>query len=83
MKILFDTCVVMDILGKTRYFADAYTAYDIALIAHAAERQNVDFIVTRNKKDFAHSPVPSLTPTEFVEIYKPTCLDYEEVELAE
>lgn len=150
MKILFDTCVVVDILGKTRYFAEAYTAYDIALfkkmdvflsassttdivyllhsrgfsskkkaceaaarltelfdilditatdcrraaislmpdyedalIAHAAERQNVDFIITHNKKDFAHSPVPSLTPTEFVEIYKPTCLDYEEVELAE
>lgn len=150
MKILFDTCVVVDILGKTRYFAEAYTAYDIALfkkmdvflsassttdiayllhsrgfsskkkareatarltelfdilditatdcrraalspmpdyedalIAHAAERQNVDFIIARNKKDFACSPVPALTPTEFVGIYKPTCLDYEEIELAE
>ena len=54
-----------------------------ARIAHAAERQNVDFIVTRNKKDFAHSPVPAHTPTEIGEIYKATCLDYEEVELAE
>lgn len=147
MKVLFDTCTVIDILGKTDYFADAYAAYDIALfkkmdvcisassttdivyllhsrsfaskkeareaalhldalfdildntasdcklaaassmsdyedalIAHAAERQGVDFIVTRNKKDFALSPVPALTPAEFVAIYKPTCLDYEEVE---
>lgn len=57
--------------------------YEDALITHAAERQNVDFIIARNKKDFAHSPVPDLTPTEFVGIYKPTCLDYEEIEPAE
>lgn len=147
MRVLFDTCVVVDILGKTRFFGDAFVAYDVALlkkmdvclsvssttdivyllhsrgfktkaearalatklaeqfdlvsntevdcaraaqsdmadyedalIAYAALRSNVDFIVTRNKKDFAKSPVPALTPAEFIEIYKPTCVHYEEVE---
>lgn len=148
MKVLFDTCVVIDILGKTAFVADSFAAYDVAvfkkmdvclsvssttdivyllhsrgclskqasrdmarqldvlfdvldvtasdsrqaaksdmpdyedaLIAYSALRQNVDFIVTRNKKEFTRSPVPALTPTEFVAIYKPTCLNYDEVEL--
>lgn len=148
MKILFDTCVVVDILGRTSHFADSYIAYDIAcfkkmdvflsassttdivyllqsrgfsskrrareiacelpelfdildnisedcrqaaasdmadyedaLIAYAAARQGIDFVITRNKKDFAHSPVPALTPAEFVALHKPACLDYAETEL--
>lgn len=31
MKVLFDTCVVVDILGKTNFFKNAYIAYDVAL----------------------------------------------------
>lgn len=148
MKVLFDTCVVVDILGKTRFFKDAFSAYDVALfkkmdvclsvssttdivyilasrgfatrkdaravsgalfrqfdvldntasdarlasesamsdyedalIAYAAARSGVDFIITRNVRDFTLSPVPALTPEAFVELYKPTCLEYEEVEL--
>ncbi len=147
MKILFDTCVVVDILGKSKFFTEAFTAYDIALfkkmdvclsvssttdivyllhsrglmtraqardaaralreqfdlidntggdvaraaqsempdyedalIAYSALRSEVDFIITRNKKDFALSPIPALTPEEFIAIYKPTCLHYEEVD---
>jgi hypothetical protein len=44
--------------------------YEDALIAFAAQRQGVDFIITRNKKDFAASPVPALTPGEFIELFK-------------
>lgn len=146
MKVLFDACVVIDILGKTRFFKDAFTAYDVALfkrmdvclsassttdivyvlasrgfmshraareaacrlseqfdivdntaadvsmaagssmedyedalIAYSALRSGVDFIVTRNEGDFEFSPVPVLSPEAFVAIYKPTCLEYEEV----
>lgn len=146
MKILFDTCTVIDILGKTAFFHDAFTAYDMALfkkmdvclsvssttdivyllhsrgfmskrkaresaqkivslftlidntpsdaqrafestmsdyedalIAYAALRNNIDFIITRNEKDFACSPVPALSPEGFVKLYRPSCLDYEEV----
>lgn len=147
MRVLFDTCVVVDILGKSRFFMTALTAYDIALfkkmdvclsvssttdivyllhargfatkaqardialilpeqftlidnagidsiraassvmpdyedalIAHSALRHGIDFIITRNKKDFAQSPVPALTPEEFIAIYQPTCLHYEEID---
>jgi predicted nucleic acid-binding protein len=50
--------------------------YEDALIAFAAQRQGVDFIITRNKKDFAASPVPALTPTEFIELFKPKTITY-------
>lgn len=147
MKVLFDTCVIVDILGRSRFFVDSFTAYDVALfkqmdtvmsvssstdivylmksrgfmtraearnvanviseqfdvidntpvdlhfaaesemsdfedalIAYSAFRCGVDFIVTRNKKDFAKSPVPALTPSEFVDLYKPSCLHYAETE---
>lgn len=53
--------------------------YEDALIAFAAQRQGVDFIVTRNKKDFANSPIPALTPGEFVELFKPKSISYMEL----
>ncbi|MDR2106162.1 MAG: hypothetical protein LBP24_01995 [Coriobacteriales bacterium] len=55
--------------------------YEDALIAFAARRQEVDFIVTRNKKDFANSPVPALTPGEFVELFKPGSTSYAEFDI--
>lgn len=50
--------------------------YEDALIAFSAKRNGVDIIVTRNKKDFAASPVPALTPEEFVKLFKPEGIDY-------
>ena len=145
MKIAFDTCVAVDIFGKTTNFASAYTALDVALlnkievflpvtsttdivyllhsrgfaqraearqaveklenlfivldvtasdyrlaaqsemkdyedalIAYAAKRQGIDLIITRNKKDFVFSPIPALTPEEFIDIYVPEGFNYEE-----
>jgi predicted nucleic acid-binding protein len=144
MKVLFDTCIVVDILGKSKFFEEAFVAYDVALfkkmdvclstssttdivyllhsrgfmnnadarsvvgalldefeiidntatdvkrahlsemkdyedalIAYAALRNGVDFIITRNSKDFAASPVPAISPDKFIELYKPSCLTYE------
>ena len=53
------------------------------LIAWTAYRHGIDFIVTRNKRDFSKSPVPALTPEEFVGIYKPDDLEYETVDWSE
>jgi predicted nucleic acid-binding protein len=55
--------------------------YEDALIAFAAQRQGVDFIVTRNKKDFAASPVPALTPGEFTELFKRENITYAEMDI--
>lgn len=147
MKVLFDTCVVVDLLGKTQFFKEAFVAYDVALfkkmdvclsvssttdivyllhsrgfadrekarraaaalfdqfdildntasdmrlaaesemsdyedalIAYSALRNDIDFIITRNVKDFVFSPVPALMPSAFVDLHKPSCLGYEEIE---
>lgn len=54
--------------------------YEDDLIACSAKRNGVDVIVTRNKRDFVQSPVPALTPEEFVSAYKPADMEYELVE---
>lgn len=32
MKVLFDTCVAIDIFGRSSFFFDSFCAYDVALI---------------------------------------------------
>lgn len=59
----------------------AMNDYEDGLIVYSASRCNVDFIITGNKKDFVKSPVPVLTPEQFVDIYKPDYLEYEMVDL--
>ena len=41
--------------------------FEDAVLAFAAYRIAADAIVTRNVKDYAHSPVPALTPEEILE----------------
>ena len=41
--------------------------FEDALVASVAEATGSDYIVTRNVPDFAGSPVPAITPTEFLE----------------
>jgi predicted nucleic acid-binding protein len=40
---------------------------DAVQMLTASKESNINFIVTRNIKDFKHSPIPSLTPDEFCE----------------
>ncbi|MCL2350215.1 MAG: PIN domain-containing protein [Defluviitaleaceae bacterium] len=45
--------------------------YEDALIAHCAARHGVNYIVTRNAKDFESSPVVAITPEDFLlKVYK-------------
>jgi hypothetical protein len=41
--------------------------FEDALVASVAEVTGSEYIVTRNVLDFAGSPVPPITPTEFLE----------------
>lgn len=79
---LLDIAEVLDVIDVDCRSAHKSEMNDFedALIAATAKRHQVDFIITRNRRDFARSPVPALSPEEFVNIYKPTCLDYEMVE---
>lgn len=42
--------------------------YKDAVIQQAAKRCKFDYIVTRNVEDFVDSPVPAVTPSEFISI---------------
>ena len=44
-----------------------FSDYEDALQAVCASRAKVNYIVTRNMKDFAHSPVPAIKPGELLE----------------
>ncbi|MCL1797871.1 MAG: PIN domain-containing protein [Eggerthellaceae bacterium] len=79
---LFDIFEILDIAPsdcRQAYESDM-DDYEDAHIAYAAKRHGVDFIITRNKRDFLKSPVPALTPEEFLHIYKPDYLEYEMVD---
>ncbi|MDR1088568.1 MAG: PIN domain-containing protein [Coriobacteriales bacterium] len=56
--------------------------YEDALLAFMAQRNSIDLIITRNLKDFEHSPVPAMSPRQFVEIYKPHTVTYAALDTA-
>ncbi|GHV09669.1 DNA-binding protein [Campylobacterota bacterium] len=48
--------------------------YEDSLLAVCALKWNAELIITRNIKDFAHSPVPAITPSEFLKRYNTASL---------
>jgi len=40
--------------------------FEDAIIAATALREKADYIITRNAKDYSKSPVPAVTPDEFL-----------------
>jgi hypothetical protein len=40
--------------------------FEDAVVAVIAKKHRSDFIISRNIDDFAHSPVPVITPTDFL-----------------
>ena len=43
-----------------------FSDFEDAVIAATATRENADYIISRNAGDFIKSPVPAITPTEFL-----------------
>lgn len=71
MEALQDTLSYMTVatVGQTealRAFELGFTDLEDALQAVAAEAAQADFIITRDVRGFASSPVPPLSPEEFV-----------------
>lgn len=44
----------------------AFSDYEDAVVAASAQKARCDYIITRNIKDFAKSPIPALAPGEFL-----------------
>jgi len=49
--------------------ASDITDLEDAVVCFAARRIKADYIVTRNIIDFINSPVPAITPTDFIDKY--------------
>jgi predicted nucleic acid-binding protein len=73
LKKLF---ILVDIISVDRSdclaaFNTGMTDYEDSLLAICAKKWNADFIITRNTKDFIASPVPAITPEEFLKQWAP------------
>jgi len=77
LDFIVDLLEFVDIAGVdreviSRALRSEVIDFEDAIQESAAKMQNVDFIVTRNVKDFANSTVETYTPESFVQVYKGT-----------
>ncbi|MDR2183921.1 MAG: PIN domain-containing protein [Clostridiales bacterium] len=70
IKELSEEFVVLDVLAvdvQSALISDI-SDYEDALIAHCAARSGMDYIITRNAKDFDTSPIRAISPKDFLEM---------------
>ncbi|MCL2195670.1 MAG: PIN domain-containing protein [Oscillospiraceae bacterium] len=74
-EILVHLCAVLYVVDVTRYmiiFAlenDLFGDFEDFVQAQCAQHYHAEYIVTRNCSDFRASPVPALTPEEFLALF--------------
>jgi predicted nucleic acid-binding protein len=68
---IFDVLEILSLVDTTAQ--DIFNAkhlnmpdYEDAVVATIAFRENASYIVTRNIADYTNSPVPAITPTDFI-----------------
>ncbi|MDR1669331.1 MAG: PIN domain-containing protein [Oscillospiraceae bacterium] len=73
LKRLTDNITVLDANNDDvqNALASEMTDYEDALLAFCAKRQKIGYIITRNEADFKMSPVPALSPRQFLERFFP------------
>ena len=72
-KIISALLVVFDLLDTTAFdcrkvLHTEVGDYEDAVMMETASRSGMDCIVTRNVRDYKHSPVPIYTPSTFLEL---------------
>lgn len=50
----------------TKALAGSMPDFEDAVLAHSAKRAKADCIISRNTKDFTDSPVPAISPADFL-----------------
>jgi len=72
MQTLLSILDVADVLKNdiTAAFVSNITDYEDAVQALCAARENADYIVTRNLKDFTKSKITAISPTTALEIIR-------------
>ena len=62
--------------------AAQWNDFEDACIGSVARRIKATYVVTRNKKDFVRSPIPAVTPTEFLDlIAEQTGITYDQIQI--
>jgi predicted nucleic acid-binding protein len=62
----------LDSAGWARARSLPMPDFEDAVVAAVAEEADSEFIITRNTGDFTHSPVPAITPVEFLSQLAPS-----------
>ena len=68
---LFILFQIIDVTGEDckKALEQNITDYEDALLATCARRNKLEYIITRNIKDFTNSSVPAILPERFVSMY--------------
>ncbi|KKM11029.1 hypothetical protein SY88_10665 [Clostridiales bacterium PH28_bin88] len=68
IDILLRLVDIIDVTAKDirKAFHPEVSDFEDELICVCAERAKIDYIITRNTKDFTNSPVPAITPEDFL-----------------
>jgi predicted nucleic acid-binding protein len=75
IQVIFDLLKIIqavDTIVSDMYVAAnmKFSDFEDAVVASTAVRECANYIVTRNVKDFINSPVPAISPTEFLQKIK-------------
>lgn len=63
--VFFDTNVMIDTIDDS--IRSEFDDFEDAMQYYSAMRESVDYIVTRNKKDFKSAQIPVFEPQEFID----------------
>lgn len=71
VSILFTLFEVADTLASDcrNALSSPMSDYEDAVMSETAERLDIDYIITRNKKDYVNSSAAVLSPDEFLEVF--------------
>jgi predicted nucleic acid-binding protein len=69
---LLETITLVDTTTQDIYAAAASPVSDFedAVVAATAQRENAEYIITRNTDDFGASPIKAVTPEQFLALYE-------------
>lgn len=65
LRILFDVLSVSEVEIDKALFSN-FNDFEDAVQHYCALKNNCDYIITRDSKDFKNSEIPTFTPTEFL-----------------
>jgi len=68
IDVLLQLIDIIDVTAKdvSKAFHPDVGDFENELISVCAERAKMNYIITRNTKDFTNSPVPAITPDDFL-----------------